>query len=150
MCTDFLPLAVRSEFHQLYKLNSTRNLNMEKTSAVTIHSNTRFYKPYCNSLCCIPAIFHTRDKSFSPITAEVVYSKATWHRYESLLNASYPSYSPFTFMLLSCLRVFQIKSVMKNLFKTWVLHIWRKSQLLLCLLHHAGLCCCWLSSWLKW
>lgn len=36
----FLPLAVRSECHQLNKLNSTRNLHKDKTLTMTIRSNT--------------------------------------------------------------------------------------------------------------
>lgn len=39
----FLPLAVRSEFHQLYKLNSTRNLQEEETFAETLRHTPSLY-----------------------------------------------------------------------------------------------------------
>lgn len=77
-----LPLAVRSEYHQLYKLNSTRNLNMEKTPTITIHSNTCWYNTYCFILDWIPATFYQHDKGFSRTTAGKLFifpNEQSWY-----------------------------------------------------------------------
>lgn len=71
--SSFLPFAVRSEYHQLYKLNSTRNLNMKKTGVITQHRISSSHDTNFNTLLHYKH-FSTQDKSFSRATVgQTVY-----------------------------------------------------------------------------
>lgn len=106
----FLPFAVRSEYHQPHKLNSTRNLNTEKTSTITKHSNTCLYNTYCNTPSCIPNILEPHDESFLRTTVgrNCIFSQKTinwtekhlWHIYKSFSHCQLSYCNSIVFLCL--------------------------------------------------